>query len=276
MYDARTTAAVRSVLVEIGQILASYRGKFVVVGGSVPWLLIPGHEMPHVGTMDVDIALDAEALADSEYVRLVDALMSNGYRKRPNLRRFQLAREVPVAGAGSSVEIVVDFLMPHDAAIEKNHPPLISDFAVQRASGAELALRYPRFIDPDGRMPDGCRNRVQVAVASIPAFLVMKDFALQMRQKQKDAYDIYYCVRNYPEGIESLAAACRPLLTDPLASEAYGYIAGKFDGIDGYGPMSVCLFAEAEGILGGQTVDQWQRDAFGQVNAWLRALAPKA
>jgi hypothetical protein len=38
-YDDRTTAAVKSVLVEIGQILGSFQGKFAVIGGAVPWLL---------------------------------------------------------------------------------------------------------------------------------------------------------------------------------------------------------------------------------------------
>jgi len=34
-YDDRTTAAVKSVLIEIGQILGSFQGKFAVVGGAV-------------------------------------------------------------------------------------------------------------------------------------------------------------------------------------------------------------------------------------------------
>jgi hypothetical protein len=37
-YDDRTTAAVKSVLVEIGQILGSFQGKYAVIGGAVPWL----------------------------------------------------------------------------------------------------------------------------------------------------------------------------------------------------------------------------------------------
>jgi hypothetical protein len=272
VYGRRVTEAVRAVLVEMGQILASYRGKFVVVGGSVPWLLIPGDGMPHVGTTDVDVALDAEALGDGQYVKLVDALMSNGYRQRSTLRRFQLVRQVHSPEAAEAVEIIVDFLMPREAELVRNHPPLIPGFAVQRASGAELALSYPQFIEIDGRMPDGCMNRVELAVASMPAFLAMKGFALQLRRKQKDAYDIYYCVRNYPGGAEQLAAACVPLLSIPAVAEAYRYIAGKFERIDGYGPMSVCLFAEALSILDERTVGEWQRDAFGQVNAWLDAL----
>ena len=39
-YEDRTTVAVKSVLVEIGQILGSYKGRFAVIGGAVPWLLL--------------------------------------------------------------------------------------------------------------------------------------------------------------------------------------------------------------------------------------------
>ena len=73
-YDDRTTAAVKSVLVEIGQILGSYQGKFAVIGGAVPWLLLSEADMPHIGTLDVDLSLDAEALGDGEYAQLVELL----------------------------------------------------------------------------------------------------------------------------------------------------------------------------------------------------------
>jgi hypothetical protein len=62
--DDRTTAAVKSVLIEIGQILGSFQGKFAVVGGAVPWLLLDNEEMPHVGSLDVDLDLDAESLGN--------------------------------------------------------------------------------------------------------------------------------------------------------------------------------------------------------------------
>ena len=35
-YEDRTTKAVKGVLVEIGQILGSFKGKFAVIGGAVP------------------------------------------------------------------------------------------------------------------------------------------------------------------------------------------------------------------------------------------------
>ena len=47
-YADRTTAAVKSVLIEIGQILGSFSGKFAVIGGAVPWLLLTEADMPHM------------------------------------------------------------------------------------------------------------------------------------------------------------------------------------------------------------------------------------
>jgi hypothetical protein len=58
--------------------------------------------------------------------------------------------------------------------------------------------------------------------------IAMKDYALNGRHKQKDAYDIY-CVRNYPDGIDALAEACRPLLEKTESGlQGLRYIAEKF------------------------------------------------
>ncbi|RUV81781.1 hypothetical protein EOA60_06955 [Mesorhizobium sp. M1A.F.Ca.IN.020.06.1.1] len=271
-YEDRTTKAVKGVLVEIGQILGSFKGKFAVVGGAVPWLLLDNEDMPHVGTLDVDLSLDAEALGDGEYVILVEALMGQGYKQREELRRFQLVRKVAVDDGGPPIDIVVDFLMPRHAEIVKNSPPILSDFAVQRADGADLALRFYQLVAISGDMPEGGTNRVEVAVCSIPALLAMKGYALNGRHKQKDAYDVYYCIRNYPGGTEALAEACKPVLEHKSGAQGYQYISNKFDTVEGYGATSVRKFVAETDILEGRSAEQWQQDAFGQVDAWLRAL----
>ena len=271
-YDDRTTAAVKSVLIEIGQILGSLNGKFTVIGGAVPWLLLTETDMPHCGTVDVDLGLDPSALGDGEYVRLVEALQAHGYHQRDNLRPFQLVRTVPARDGGPDVDVVVDFLMPRDAKIAKNRPPLLSQFAVQRADGAELALRFKQMVAIDGYMPGGGRNCIPIAVASIPALLAMKGYAIANRLKHKDAYDIYYSVRNFPDGIDALVGATRPLLDVQSARRGYCLISEKFRKVDDFGPTSVRKFVEGSLLLGGRTANQWQQDAFGQVDAWLRGL----
>ena len=274
-YDDRTTAAVKTVLVEIGQILGSFKGKFAVIGGAVPWLLLASADMPHVGTLDLDLALDAEALGDGEYATLVESLIGHGYQQRDGLRRFQLVRQVPTTDGGGPIDVIVDFLMPRDADITRNKPPLIDNFAVQRADGADLANHFYEMVAVTGSMPTGGTNRVEIAVCSIPALLAMKGYAIEGRYKQKDAYDIYYCIRNYPGGIAALAEACRPVLERSSGVAGYHMIAGKFDTPESYGPTSVRLFVEETAVLGDRTPEQWQQDAYGQVDAWLRALGLK-
>ncbi len=272
-YDSRTTDAVKSVLVEIGQVLGSFKGKFAVVGGAVPWLLLDNEGMPHVGTADVDLALDAEALGDGEYVTLIEAMKDAGYEQRVDThKRFQLVRSVPAADGGPTIDIVVDFLMPREADIEKNKPPLLSEFAVIRADGADLALAFPQLVAITGAMIGGGRNKVEIAVASIPALLAMKGYALGNRQKRKDAYDVYYCIRNYPDGIDALAEACKPILATEEGAKGYAHIKEKFAAIDLMGPNFVRQFVEESDALGDRAPEQWQQDAYGQVSGWAAAL----
>ncbi|MDE0346890.1 MAG: hypothetical protein OXI66_14105 [Boseongicola sp.] len=271
-YDDRTTVAVKSVLIEIGQILGSFEGRFAIIGGAVPWLLLGEAEMPHIGTADVDLGLDPAALGDGEYARLVEALKKHDYLQRDDLRRFQLVRTVPASDDGPDIDVVVDFLMPRDAEITKSAPPLVSQFAVQRADGADLALRFYQMVAIEGHMPDGDRNRVSIAVASIPALLAMKGYAVANRLKRKDAYDIYYSVRNFPDGIDALVDATLPLLDVESALQGYRYVSDKFRNAEDFGPASVRKFVEGSRLLGDRSADQWQQDAFGQVDAWLSGI----
>ncbi len=272
-YGDRSAAAATSVLVEIGQVLGSYRDSFVIIGGSLPRLLFPRGTPPHIGTVDVDLGLDHRALSDEKYVGLVEALERRGYQRGlDDMKRFQLRREVPLDDGGPPVQVIVDLLMPRDAKPEKHKPPLVPDFAVQPGDGVALALAHSVWVEVAGTMPDGRSNRVELRVASVPAFLVMKGYALAGRDKPKDAYDIYYVIRSFEGGPEALAEECQPLLQTPEAAEGYRKIAGKFGDRDGFGPATVRLFLEDQGGMGDMDLDQVQTDAFFQVRAWLDAL----
>jgi hypothetical protein len=137
-----TTAAVKMVLVEIGQILGSLRGKFAVVGGSVPWLLLEDSEMEHVGTLDVDLNLDTQALQNGEYADLIRALMGHQYHQTEDTKNFQLRRMVPARDGGDDIDVRVDFLMPASADIKKNKPKFIENFRIQKADGPDRATQF--------------------------------------------------------------------------------------------------------------------------------------
>lgn len=56
----------------------------------------------------------------------------------------------------------------------------------------------------------------------------MKGHALNGRLKQKDAYDIYYCIRNYRGGPAALAEDCKAILAKPSGRRGYDFINAKF------------------------------------------------
>ena len=271
-YGDRDVKAAYSVLIELGQVLGAYREKFVVIGGAVPWLLLKGAEPAHVGTLDIDLNLDPAALGDGEYATFVETLEKAGYERGvEGLKKFQLRRMVKV-DEGDPIAVIVDLLMPREAKPAKNAPPLVDGLAVQKADGAAIALECNVTLVLEGRMPDGRNNTVEILVATIPASLVMKGYALTGRDKNKDAYDIYYEVRNFPGGPEKLAEECRALWENKIAREGLSRLASKFKAVDDFGPQTVRAFLVESDALGGMTADQVQEDAFRQARAFLVAL----
>jgi len=270
-YDNRGARAAHAVLVELGQVLGAHRDAIVVIGGAVPSLLMKGQG--HIGTLDIDLDLNPEKLADHGYADLVEKLLAADYeRGLEGMKPFQIRRTVDLRDGGTPVAVIVDLLMPKGAKTQKHRPPLIHGLRVQEADGGDVALRHNLKLSIEGTMPDGRLNRVDMLVASIPALLVVKGYALVQRDKKNDAYDIYFSVRNCPGGLGSLVDECRPLLDDPVAREGFSNIAARFDRADGFGPMTVRMFLEGTAMPEGMTPNQLQEDAFRQVRALMQGL----
>ena len=97
-YSTRQVEAARRVLVDVGQVLASFGDAIVVVGGWVPDLLIPSATSAHIGSIDVDLALDAAKLADGRYAELLKLLLDTGRYHRGD-KDFQLVTTVELGDA---------------------------------------------------------------------------------------------------------------------------------------------------------------------------------
>jgi predicted nucleotidyltransferase len=112
-------------------------------------------------------------------------------------------------------------------------------------------------------------DEVQVQVASVVPFLVMKGIALEDRRKAKDSYDIYFVLHNYPGGVEAVVKAFKPYLKLALVKEGLQKIAGKFATLDHIGPKDVAEFDET---LDEEERTIRQRDAFERINFLLQQL----
>jgi predicted nucleotidyltransferase len=242
-YESRQVEAARRVLIDLGQVLAAFHDCLVVVGGWVPDLLISGTEESHVGSIDVDLALDAEKLNDGRYAEMLQLLL-NTRRYQLGTKAFQLITVVDLVDGELPIQVDVEFLAPKEVKLEKNRPKLLEGFRILQADGCGVAFNDPVDIKLVGQTVLGGKNTVRLRVASLPDFLVMKAFALGGRDKPKDAYDICFCLNNYPGGLEALAATWRQRDGDKDVIRAIAILREKFETVDSFGPAQVVEFLD--------------------------------
>jgi hypothetical protein len=201
-YGQRQIEAAHRVLVDLGQVLACFKDSLVVVGGWTPDLLLPDAEERHIGSIDVDLALDASKLGEGLYAELIQLLLDTR-RYRPGEKEFQLAVDVDLEDGGKPVLVEVDFLAAQNVKWKKNKPKLLEGFRVLKAEGCNVAFHAPVEITIPGRNVRGAANTVHMRVVSLADFVLMKAHAIGGRDKPKDVYDLCYAVEGYPGGIGS-------------------------------------------------------------------------
>jgi hypothetical protein len=238
----------------------------VIVGGWVPDLILPIEVVEHIGSTDVDVALNHRRLTEVGYRSIAELLISRGYRqgKQP----FIFHRDVQVID--HLVTVQVDFLAGEYEGTGKMHrTQKVQDMRPRKARGIDLAFEMPLKVTIRGTLPGGGEDIADISVASVAPFLVMKGMALKSRLKEKDAWDIYYCVRYYPGGIETLVREFKPLLHHGLVQEGLRYIAEKFSSPSAVGPAHVANFEELTDL---SERDLIQRDVYERINHLLRNL----
>ena len=240
-YTPRQVEAARRVLVDVGQVLAAFGDAIVVVGGWVPDLLLPAPTSAHIGSIDVDLALDVAKLEDGRYAELLKLLLDTGRYDKGN-KDFQLVCSVDLADGDAPVRVEVEFLASDDVVLKRNHPKLVAGFRVLRFPAFAVAFTRPVSIDLSGPMPSGATNTVHLRVASLPDFLIMKAHAIGGRDKPKDVYDLCYCLDEFPNAIEVVAADWRARRGDSLVAAAVAILREKFHSVDHYGPQQLAAF----------------------------------
>ena len=79
-YNAEAVEAARSVMLELSRVLGEYHNDMVIVGGWVPELLIEQAPHTHIGSLDVDVALNHRTLHEVGYKTILQLLLLHGYR----------------------------------------------------------------------------------------------------------------------------------------------------------------------------------------------------
>lgn len=266
-YDDAKVAAVRAELGSAFRALGEYREHMVLVGGWVPEMLMPDSEERHAGSLDVDIALDHKAINDSFYARITEILGRLGYVRDAKIQhRFTK----PISVQGSSFDVHLDLLAGEYGGRSKSHRHQhVQDVEAHKARGCDLAFDSAVELELEMTLVGGAVAKVRLRIAGIAAFIVMKAFAMKGRDNPKDAYDIAYCLRNYPGGVEAVAEEVRKFGTHGLVREAMGYLSEDFKSIDQVGPTGVAIF---QGLLRGEDRELARRDALERVQELIRLV----
>ncbi len=256
---------VRAACLYVATKLGDLVEELVVVGGLVPSLLIPEDSLgdtedAHVGTMDLDLGLAVALLDHRRYQTLTQRLRSAGLHQDSN----QDGRSTRQRWRFDRPPVTVDFLIPPTQPEDRGGTlrDIEPDFAAIITPGLHLAFRDRRRITLSSRTITGERATREIWVCGPGAYVVLKALAFRNRGENKDAYDLFYVIRNYGSGIEDVARALQPLRDDRCTATALDILGTDFLDPEALGPRRVAEF------FGGPD-DSIQADAAGLVRKLL-------
>lgn len=268
-YTEQENRACLSVLLEFMTILGEFRENIVVIGGNVPSLLLPEAKEKHIGTLDVDLALDFRQIRLDAYNTILKILKEKGYYQKPETQPFIFFRDV-TDEKDRRMTVELNLLAGEYGGTSKSHRhQKIQNIKARKTRGCDLVFENAVKIKISGLLPNGAENEVIIKVASIGPFLVTKGMALWESGKEKHAYDIYYCCKYFPGGLESLAQAINPIRNVKLAKEGLGKIHSKFATVNSIGPNWVVDFLE---VSGNEERERIKREAFELINTLMGKL----
>ncbi len=266
-YKSEQVELVRATCLYVATKLGDLMDELVVVGGLVPSLLIDHEALSddiaaHVGTMDLDIGLTLALLDEGRYRKVTERLRDAGFTMDTNDDGNPTRQRWKITGSGT---VTVDFLIQPSLAGDKGGKlrDIEPDFAAIIAPGLKLAFQDRQRVTIDGRTIFGEKAMRDFWICGAGAFVVLKAFAFDGRGENKDAYDLYYVIRNYGTGVDDVVAKLQPLLADAETQKALGILRRDFLDPEGVGPRRV-----AEFLVGGAD-DEIQADVVGFVTRLL-------
>ncbi len=268
-YSKDAVEAARQVMLEVARVLGEYSDSIVIVGGWVPELLLAATGAKHIGSNDVDIALNHKKNTEDGYRTIREHLTKRGYYQID--QPFVFLRTLVVNGR--EITVHVDLLCGEYGGNAKHRRhQRVRDVMPRKARGCDLAFEMNTEIQLDGTLPGGGKDSATIRVAGIVPFIIMKGMALADRMKEKDAWDISFCLTHFPGGLDALADLFRPHLKNGLVKEGLTKIGEKFGSPDHVGPKWVADFDE---LTDEEARAIRQRDAYERVAVLLKMLEVK-
>lgn len=214
-YSDQYTKDCERVLVTLLRGLGPWRDSIYLIGGLTPRYLVaarPPTVPAHAGTLDVDIVIDLQILADTDaYHTLEDNFKRMGFKRAENaagkklswrwqtrtehgaLMVLELLADAPDIGGGRVQPLPTEGTI---SALNIPHSSIVFDLYQVTPIQAEL-------MGGNGIATEKIKH------ANLVSFTCLKALALDQRGERKDAHDLIYCIEHAPGGVNAAAAAFR-------------------------------------------------------------------
>ena len=242
--------------------LGPWKESVFLVGGLTPRYLVAARppEVPaHAGTLDVDIVIDLQILADTAgYRTLEENLRAMRFERSTNERgqrlswRWQTRTE---NGALMVVELLAD--APEIAGGRVEPLPTEGNISALNIPHSSIVFEMHQVAEIRAELLGGGGNAVEVVrYANLVSFTCLKAFAFDQRFERKDAHDLIYCIEHAEEGLDGAAQMFREALEgghSEVIRDCLSILRNRFaedDEVEGYrkdGPVAVALFELGEG-----------------------------
>lgn len=260
-YSDKYTLDCERVLVTLLRGLGPWKESVYLVGGLTPRYLVkarPPVVPAHAGTLDVDIVIDLQILADTQaYHTLEENLKKMGFERAENDRQQKLSWRWQTRtehGALMVLELLAD---APDIAGGKVQPlPTDGTISALNIPHSSIVFDLHQITEIQAELlgGNGVANE-KIKHANLVSFTCLKSFAFDQRFERKDAHDLIYCLEHAPEGADAAAEAFRKALEGKhrdVVRTALSILQARFAQVgdtEGYrkdGPVAVAKFEMGE------------------------------
>ena len=260
-YSDQYTVDCERVLVTLLRGLGPWKDSVYLVGGLTPRYLVaarPPAVPAHAGTMDVDIVIDLQILADTQaYRTLEENLKKMGFERAENEKHQKLSwrwQTHTEHGALMVLELLAD---APDIAGGKVQPlPTEGTISALNIPHSSIVFDLHQVTEIQAELLGGNGIATEkIKHANLVSFTCLKAFAFDQRFERKDAHDLIYCIEHAPGGIEVAAEAFRIELQGKhgaVIAESLAILRSRFAqdaNTEGYrkdGPVAVAKFELGE------------------------------
>lgn len=214
-YSDQYTQDCERVLVTLLRGLGPWKESIYLIGGLTPRYLVrarPPVVPVHAGTLDVDIVIDLQILADTEaYHTLEENLKKMGFERAENHMHQKLSWRWQTRtehGAQMVLELLAD--APEIAGGKVQPLPTEGTISALNIPHSSIVFDLHQISEIEAELLGGDGIAVErIKHANLVSFTCLKAFAFDQRFERKDAHDLIYCLEHAPEGVDAVAKAFR-------------------------------------------------------------------